>query len=80
MCEFVEQARANAGKLNYASGGAGSVSPLSAAICSHAGAAQRLAQLGVDAGCSTPAEFADTMRSDITIWAEAVTAENLKIE
>ena len=51
-----------------------------AAICSNASAAQRLAQLGVDAVCSTPAEFADTMRSDIAIWAEAVKAANLKIE
>ena len=51
-----------------------------AAICANPAAAQRLAQLGVDALCSTPAEFAETMRSDILIWAEAVKAANLKIE
>jgi tripartite-type tricarboxylate transporter receptor subunit TctC len=51
-----------------------------AAICANQNAQQRLAQLGVDALCSTPAEFADTMRSDIAIWAEAVKAANLKIE
>ena len=51
-----------------------------AAICANPAAAQRLTQLGVDALCSTPAEFAETMRSDILIWAEAVKAANLKIE
>lgn len=51
-----------------------------AAICTHAGAVQRLTQLGVDPLCSTPVEFADTMKSDIAIWAEAVKAAKLKIE
>ena len=51
-----------------------------ATICTNAAVAQRLAQLGVDAVCSTPAEFAGTMRSDIAIWVEAVKAANLKIE
>ena len=51
-----------------------------AAICTNQNAQQRLSQLGVDPLCSTPAEFADTMRSDIAIWAEAVKAANLKIE
>jgi tripartite-type tricarboxylate transporter receptor subunit TctC len=49
-----------------------------AAICANPVAVQRLAQIGVDAVCSTPAEFAETIRSDILIWAEAVKAGELK--
>jgi len=42
--------------------------------------AQRLGALGVDAIGSTPAEFADTIRADILLWADAVKAANLKFE
>jgi tripartite-type tricarboxylate transporter receptor subunit TctC len=42
--------------------------------------AQRLVQLGVDPIGSTPQEFADTIRADIALWADAVKAANLKIE
>jgi len=41
---------------------------------------QRLETLGVDTIGSTPAEFADTIRADMALWAEAVKAANLKIE
>ena len=41
---------------------------------------QRLEVLGVDTIASTPAEFADTVRADIALWADAVKAANLKIE
>jgi len=52
----------------------------SAAICTQAASVQRLAQLGVDPVCSTPAQFAATIRSDIVFWKDAVKSANLKIE
>jgi tripartite-type tricarboxylate transporter receptor subunit TctC len=42
--------------------------------------AARMDALGVDTIGSTPAEFADTVRADIALWADAVKAANLKIE
>jgi len=42
--------------------------------------AQRLEQLGVDPIGNTPQQFADTIRADIALWADAVKAANLKIE
>jgi len=52
----------------------------SAAICTQAASVQRLAQLGVDPVCSTPAQFAATIRSDIVFWKDAVKSTNLRIE
>jgi tripartite-type tricarboxylate transporter receptor subunit TctC len=40
----------------------------------------RLWQLGVDSIGDTPVQFAQTLKSDISIWAEAAKASNLKIE
>ena len=40
----------------------------------------RLWQLGVDPIGDTPAQFSQTLRSDITTWAEAAKASNLKID
>lgn len=40
----------------------------------------RLWQLGVDPIGNTPAEFAKTLRADITTWTEAAKASNLKID
>ena len=51
-----------------------------AAICANPVLAQRLSQLGVDPLCNTPAEFSETIRSDILTWAEAVKAADLKID
>ena len=42
--------------------------------------AQRMEALGVDTIGNTPAEFGDTIRADIALWADAVKAANLKIE
>jgi tripartite-type tricarboxylate transporter receptor subunit TctC len=42
--------------------------------------AARMDGLGVDTIGSTPAEFAETVRADIALWADAVKAANLKIE
>jgi tripartite-type tricarboxylate transporter receptor subunit TctC len=38
----------------------------------------RLAKIGVDAVCSTPAEFAQAVRDDLAIWKEAVQAAGIK--
>jgi tripartite-type tricarboxylate transporter receptor subunit TctC len=40
----------------------------------------RLQQMGVDPVGDTPAQFADTLRADLSIWSEAARASNLKIE
>jgi tripartite-type tricarboxylate transporter receptor subunit TctC len=40
----------------------------------------RLWQLGVDPIGNSPAQFAQTLRSDIGVWTEAAKASNLKIE
>jgi tripartite-type tricarboxylate transporter receptor subunit TctC len=50
------------------------------AICAAPDAALHLNQIGVDPLCSTPAEFAATIKSDIAAWADAVRAADLKIE
>jgi tripartite-type tricarboxylate transporter receptor subunit TctC len=41
---------------------------------------QRLVTLGVDPIGDTPAQFAETLKADIAIWAEAARASNLKVE
>lgn len=38
----------------------------------------RLNKIGVDAVCSTPAEFAQAVREDLQIWKEAVNAAGMK--
>jgi tripartite-type tricarboxylate transporter receptor subunit TctC len=38
----------------------------------------RLAKIGVEAVCSTPAEFAQAVRDDLAIWKEAVQAAGIK--
>ena len=49
-----------------------------AAACRNADFAGRLARIGVDPVCGTPAEFAQTMREDLQIWKEAVQAAGIK--
>jgi tripartite-type tricarboxylate transporter receptor subunit TctC len=41
---------------------------------------ERMANLGVDIVADTPEQFAQTIKSDIDIWADAVKAANLKVE
>ena len=40
----------------------------------------RLTNIGVDPLGSTPAEFAETIRTDNVVWQEAVKAAGLKVE
>jgi tripartite-type tricarboxylate transporter receptor subunit TctC len=42
--------------------------------CKDAGFVGRLDRIGVDAVCSTPAEFAGTIRQDLELWKEALRA------
>ncbi|HEY6822502.1 MAG TPA: tripartite tricarboxylate transporter substrate binding protein [Burkholderiales bacterium] len=48
--------------------------------CKDAAFVSRLAKIGVDPVCSTPAEFARTIRQDFELWREAVRAAGMKIE
>jgi tripartite-type tricarboxylate transporter receptor subunit TctC len=48
--------------------------------CKDAGFVARLAKIGVDAVCSTPADFARAIRQDLDLWREAVRAAGLKTE
>ncbi|HZQ74791.1 MAG TPA: tripartite tricarboxylate transporter substrate binding protein [Burkholderiales bacterium] len=48
--------------------------------CRDAGFAARLAKIGVDPVCSTPAEFARTIRQDLELWREGVRAAGMKME
>ena len=43
-------------------------------------AVARLQQMGVDPIGDTPAQFADTLKTDLATWSEAARASNLKIE
>jgi tripartite-type tricarboxylate transporter receptor subunit TctC len=49
-----------------------------AAGCKDQGFVGRLAKIGVDAVCSTPAEFAQAIREDLNTWKEAVQAAGIK--
>jgi tripartite-type tricarboxylate transporter receptor subunit TctC len=49
-----------------------------AAGCKDAGFVARLDKIGVDARCSTPAEFVQAVRSDLVMWKEAVQAAGVK--
>ena len=49
-----------------------------AAGCKDAAFAERLNKIGVDAVCSTPAEFAQAIRDDLVTWKEAVQAAETK--
>jgi tripartite-type tricarboxylate transporter receptor subunit TctC len=49
-----------------------------AAGCKDAGFVARLDRIGVDATCSTPAEFSRVIRDDLALWKEAVSAAGLK--
>ncbi len=49
-----------------------------AAGCRDAGFVGRLAKIGVDAVCSTPAEFSQAIREDLITWKEAVQAAGIK--
>ena len=49
-----------------------------AAGCKDASFVGRLGKIGVDAVCSTPAEFAQAVREDLQIWKEAVQAAGIK--
>ena len=49
-----------------------------AAGCKDAAFAERLNKIGVDAVCSTPAEFAQAIREDLATWKEAVHAAEMK--
>jgi tripartite-type tricarboxylate transporter receptor subunit TctC len=40
----------------------------------------RLAKIGVDPVCSTPADFARTIRQDFDLWREGVRAAGMKVE
>jgi tripartite-type tricarboxylate transporter receptor subunit TctC len=49
-----------------------------AAGCRNEDFVGRLAKIGVDAVCSTPAEFAQAVREDLQTWKEAVQAAGVK--
>jgi tripartite-type tricarboxylate transporter receptor subunit TctC len=49
-----------------------------AAGCKDAAFVERLNKIGVDAVCSTPAEFAQAIREDLATWKEAVQAAEAK--
>jgi tripartite-type tricarboxylate transporter receptor subunit TctC len=46
--------------------------------CKDAAFAGRLAKIGVDPVCSTPAEFERAVREDLAVWKEAVQAAGMK--
>lgn len=46
--------------------------------CKDAAFVGRLNKIGVDPVCSTPAEFSQSIREDLQIWKEAVTAAGIK--
>jgi tripartite-type tricarboxylate transporter receptor subunit TctC len=46
--------------------------------CKDAAFSERLRKIGVDPVCSTPAEFSQAIREDLTIWKEAVNAAGIK--
>jgi tripartite-type tricarboxylate transporter receptor subunit TctC len=48
------------------------------AACKDATFAGRLAKIGVDPVCSTPAEFEKAVRDDLAVWKEAVQAAGMK--
>ena len=48
--------------------------------CKDPGFVARLAKIGVDPVCSTPAEFAQAIRQDLELWKDAVRAAGLKME
>jgi tripartite-type tricarboxylate transporter receptor subunit TctC len=48
------------------------------AACKDATFAGRLAKIGVDPVCSTPAEFEKAVRDDLRVWKEAVQAAGMK--
>ncbi len=49
-----------------------------AAACKDAAFVARLDKIGVDAVCSTPAEFAQAIRDDLRLWKDAVAAAGLR--
>jgi tripartite-type tricarboxylate transporter receptor subunit TctC len=49
-----------------------------AAGCKDATFVARLDKIGVDAVCSTPAEFTQAIRADLALWKEAVQAAGMK--
>ena len=49
-----------------------------AAGCKDAGFVARLDKIGVDAVCSTPAEFSQAIRDDLRLWKDAVAAAGLR--
>lgn len=49
-----------------------------AAGCKDATFVARLNKIGVDAVCSTPAEFSQAIRDDLALWKEAVAAAGMK--
>jgi tripartite-type tricarboxylate transporter receptor subunit TctC len=51
-----------------------------AAGCRDPGFVGRLAKIGVDAVCSTPADFARAVREDLELWKEAVQAAGVKVQ
>jgi tripartite-type tricarboxylate transporter receptor subunit TctC len=46
--------------------------------CKDAGFVGRLDKIGVDAMCSTPAQFEEAIRDDLKLWKEAVAAAGMK--
>jgi tripartite-type tricarboxylate transporter receptor subunit TctC len=46
--------------------------------CKDAGFVGRLDRIGVDAVCSTPAEFAAAIQQDLELWKEAVRAAGIQ--
>jgi tripartite-type tricarboxylate transporter receptor subunit TctC len=48
--------------------------------CKDAAFIGRLAKIGVDPVCSTPTDFARTIRQDFDLWREAVRAAGMKME
>ena len=48
-----------------------------AAGCKDAAFVERLNKIGVDAVCSTPAQFSQAVREDLQIWKEAVQAAGM---
>lgn len=49
-----------------------------AAGCKDAGFVARLDKIGVEAVCSTPAEFSQAIRDDLRLWKDAVAAAGMK--
>jgi tripartite-type tricarboxylate transporter receptor subunit TctC len=50
-----------------------------AAGCKDAGFVARLDKIGVDAVCSTPPQFEQTIADDLKLWKEAVAAAGVKV-